>query len=79
MDGVTNIMKYNYVSNIHLLVRMLLTGGEVRLEQEARVLWHQHTKRAWRPAVITAAALHKSVLLTASGHRKRNAGSRERC
>ncbi len=56
---------------------MLLAGGEVRLGQEARVLWHHHTKHAWRLAVITAAALHKVVLLTAIGYRKMNAGSRE--
>ena len=79
MDGVANIVKHICVNSIHLLVRMLLSGDEVRLGQEARVLWHQHTKRAWRLAVITAAALHKGVLMTAIGHRKSNAGSCELC
>ena len=62
---------------MYLLVRRLLTGDEVRLGQEARILWHQHTKRAWQLAVITAAPLHKFVLLTATDGRKMNAGSCE--
>ena len=60
-----------------LLVRRLLTGDEVRRGQEARVLWHQHTKGAWRLAVIIAAHIHKFVLLTAIDDRKMNAGSCE--
>ena len=71
-DDTTNITKHMY-----LLVRRLLTGDEVRLGQEARILWHQHTKHAWRLAVITAAPLYKIVLLTAIDDRKMSAGSCE--
>ena len=69
--------KDDTTKHMYLLVRRLLTGDEVRLGQEARILWHQHTKRAWQLAVITAAPLHKFVLLTATDGRKMNAGSCE--
>ena len=58
------------LNSVCLLVRMLLTGGEVRLGLEARILWRQHPTCAGRLAVITAAALH---------HNKTNAGGCEMC